>query len=126
MATEQAPFCVGLLANADLSAAQYRAVTLTNSSGTARVARSTQGDRAIGILQNDPDTAGHAATVAVAGISKAVAGASITAGAAVSVDSQGRVVAVASTVDFEIGIALKTASNAGEIIPVLLLPAGLQ
>lgn len=126
MAFEGPRICVSLPAGGDLSAAQYRFVTLANSSGVAVINRSTQGDRLVGVLQDKPAAAGRAGEVCIFGITKVVAGAGITAGQAVSADSLGRAVAVASTVDFEAGICLETVSNAGEMATILLTQHGLQ
>jgi hypothetical protein len=125
MAHDSTLNCITVAANADLSAAQYRFVKLVNSSGEARAARADLNSRVIGVLQNDPAVAGYAATVAIGGISKVVAGDAITAGVAVTTDSAGRAVPVASADAFEVGIAMVTAAAAGDIIPVLLHPAGI-
>lgn len=126
MATDAQMLTHTFLANADLSASQFCAVKLVNASGTAQAAVATQNDRTIGVLQNDPDAQGRAATVAVNGVTKAKAGAAITAGAALTVDNTGRVITVASSTEFEIGIALKSAGAANEIIPILLTQFGIQ
>lgn len=103
-------------AGADLSALQYTFVDL-NSSGAA-VAPSN-GARAVGVLQNAP-TSGQAATVAKSGISKVVAGGSITRGASVTTNGSGA--AIAATTGLQIhGVALY-AADSGDIIPVLLKP----
>lgn len=81
---------LSLVAAADLSAKQYRAVKV-DSNGKAAVAGA--GEAAIGILQNDP-ISGQAATVATVGArSKALAGGNITAGNYVAADANGAVVA---------------------------------
>lgn len=123
-----------LVAAADLSAKQYTAVKV-DSAGKAAAAGA--GEMPIGVLQNNP-VAGAAATVAYGGVTKAKAGGSITAGAAVASDANGAVVAatlartntsdggaatdplIGSNV---IGIALAGADS-GDIIPVLLTLAG--
>lgn len=124
-----------LVAAADLSAAQFRAVKV-NSSGQAALAAA--GEFAIGILQNKP-TAGQTATVVTVGpVSKAVAGGSITAGALVAADADGKVVAATlgrtNTSDAGasadaligsnvIGVALEGAS-ANDVLAVLLTSSG--
>lgn len=105
---------ITLAAGADLSAKQYFIVKV-DSSGDAVLAG--DGEAAIGILQNKP-TSGDAATVAVSGVSKCEAGASITAGALVSSDASGNVV-TAATGDIVLGKALASADD-GDIIPVLI------
>lgn len=123
-----------LVAAADLSAAQFRAVKV-NSSGQAALAAA--GEFAIGILQNKP-TAGQTATVVTVGpISKAVAGGSITAGALVASDASGKLkAAVLGRTDTQqheaadaligssvIGVALESAS-ADDVFAVLLTVSG--
>jgi hypothetical protein len=109
---------ITLPAAADLSAQQYRCMTV-NASGQAAVANATA--LVVGILQNDPGAAGQPATVAYAGASKAVAGASITAGARVTADANGAVIPAAAAGDPVLGVALSNAAS-GDIIPVLINP----
>ena len=122
MATEQVLTTITLPAGADLSTHQYKVVKL-NSSGQV-ILMAAASDFPLGILQNKP-TSGQAATVVVSGVSKAVAGGSITMGGAT-----GRVVSADGTVTaasalgtnptFQtVGMALKGASS-GDIIPVLV------
>jgi len=95
----------------------YRFVKVT---GDKQVGLCTDGaDTSVGVLQNKPQNVGMAATVAIFGVSFVVAGAAVSAGAAVTSDSEGRGVAVASG-DATAGIALAAASAAGELIPVLI------
>lgn len=125
---------VSVPAAADLTAKQFYAVKV-DSNGKAALAGA--GEFAIGVLQNKPNS-GQAATVAWGGITKAVAGGSITAGATVAVDSNGKLVdateAVVNTSDTGaaadaviasnvIGVALAGASS-GDVFPVLLSLAG--
>lgn len=122
------------LAAADLSAKQYYAAKV-DSNGAAALAGA--GEFAIGLIQNNPGS-GYSTTVRVAGVSKAVAGGSVTAGAKVAADANGKLVAatdakvntsdagaaadavIASNV---IGIALESAS-ANEIFAVLVTLSG--
>lgn len=122
-----------LEAAADLSAKQFYAVKV-DSAGKAALAGA--GDRAFGILQNTP-TQGQMASVAFDGISKAVAGGTIAAGAQVEVDANGKMVTaskavVDSTVSSAtdavkggnvIGIAME-AAVAGQIFSVMVQPSG--
>lgn len=128
-------FCVpGLNASADLSASQFRAVTVNSSSQVALAG--TQGTVVVGILQNKPTAAGQAAQVMALGVSKVVAGATVAAGALVECDSTGRAItAVKSTVNTgdagsasdpviggaAFGLAI-TGGAVGELISVLLCP----
>lgn len=104
-------------ANADLSAGQYFLVKISNSSGTGRVAFAGAGERAIGVLQNKPDAAGKAASVAVGQVVKVSAGGSITAGNEVTPDSSGEAV-VAGSGDIVFGVALNSAVD-GDIVEIV-------
>lgn len=121
-------------AGADLSAQQFRAVKL-NASGQVVVAGA--GEAAIGILQNNPG-AGQAATVRVAGISKARAGGTIAAGGDVASNASGALVAATAgrtnTSDagaaadpligsHVLGTALEGAAS-GDVFPILVTHKG--
>lgn len=135
MAYEDAGKQISVLAGADLSASQYRAVKV-NSAG--QVVLCGAGETAIGILQNRP-ASGKVATVMVAGVSKMVAGAPIAAGDLVASDAAGKAKvaskAVTNTSDAGtandpligsgvIGVAMTAASADGSVFSVLLLPMG--
>jgi len=107
---------ITLEASGDLSANQFYFVDV-DASGQAFVVG--DGADAIGVLQNDPDTQGHAATVAIYGVSRVECGGSVTAGDYVSADTDGRCVTSASG-DVILGKAWDDASGAGSIISVLL------
>lgn len=118
MASETAVQSITIPAAADLSAQQYRCMTV-DSNGRAAVANATA--LVVGILQNEPTALGQAATVAYAGVSKAKAGGSITAGARVTADASGNVIAAATAGDAVIGVALQGAAS-GDIVQVLVNP----
>lgn len=120
MAYEESLTCVTVPANADLSSSQYLFVKGVNSNGEARLATTGNGERAIGVLQNDPSSAGDAGTLGVLGISKVVASGVITAGDDVASDAAGKAT-VAATGDYVLGVAMESAAVDGDIIPVLLL-----
>ena len=93
MAYEQPGFKpTGLKAGADLSTAQFFAVKI---SGDLLVALAGDGEKSIGILQNDP-TSGQAATIVAQGICKAKLGASVTAGQSLASDASGKLIPAAS------------------------------
>lgn len=95
---------------------QYRFVKV---SGAHQVGLSTAGsDTAIGVMQNKPQVAGQAATVAIHGVSMVMAGAALDAGDSVESDSTGR--AITATTGNVNGIALAAATQANELVPVLL------
>jgi hypothetical protein len=83
----------GMIAAGDLSADQFKFMNI-GASGAAR--NTVNGGFVDGVLQNDPSAAGRAATVAVGGVSKVVAGAAVAAGAKVMSDATGRAVTAAS------------------------------
>ena len=120
MAYENALTVITAVAGTDLSAKQYYFVTLASD---GQIDPSGDGDRSLGVLQDDPSAAGQAAAVAVAGISKVVAGGNITVGQTVTSTSTGKAKTAASG-DVIMGIALATSSGDGQIIPVLLQPGG--
>lgn len=72
-----------------------------------------------GVLQNKPQAVGEAATVAIAGVSLVVAGATFTGGEAVKSTSTGTAAVATAGTDVVIGQAL-TAGVAGDLISVLL------
>lgn len=88
MAANQSPQEVSVDAGEDLSAKQHHIVKL-NSSGQAVVATAA-GEKVFGVLTNDPNAAGKAATVAVAGIVKVVADGTIAAGNYISTSADGQ------------------------------------
>ena len=100
---------------------QYHFVKVTGA-GTVGLADTTANELPIGVLQNKPQYAGQAATVAIRGVSRAKAGAAVTAGSAVKLDASGRVVDATLPTDAAIvvGVALAASSAADEIIPVLI------
>jgi hypothetical protein len=108
-------------ANGDLSSNQYYGVKI-NSSGNA-VVISTQGDKALGVLQNDPDTAGQAAAIMVYGVSKVVAGGTIVCNDPVTFNSSGAAVKADEETEAVIGRAMASASS-GETFNVFLSHEG--
>lgn len=105
--------------------AQFLAVKISGV-GTVTVAAANS-DVVHGILQNDPKS-GQAANVAFGGISKAVAGAAITAGAVLMSDTSGRVITQTSPgTNPCLGQALDTSTAAGQVIRILIVPGiGIQ
>jgi hypothetical protein len=78
----------------------------------------TGGVAIYGILQNTPGQ-GQAADVVISGISKAVAGAAVSANDPLMTDSSGRVITATST-NHRFATAIESASGAGQIITVLV------
>ena len=94
---------------------QYHFVKVT---GAHQVGLAGATGAVVGVMQNKPQGAGQAATVAIAGVSKVVSDVPITAGASIQVSSDGQ--AAISGAGPVVGIALSTAVNAGELVNVLL------
>ena len=81
------PMCETFTAGQDLSAKQYYFVSIATD---AQIDPTGDGALANGILQNKPDAAGKAATVAYAGFSKITAGAAFDEGILLSADASGK------------------------------------
>lgn len=118
MAVEEALKSVSFPANADLSASQYCFVVL-NSSGNVAVAGA--GVEATGVLQNKPDAAGRAATVAINGRTKMKFSASIAVGLPVASDASGQAAAAASG-EMSLGIVTENPGGSGLIGSILIAP----
>lgn len=123
---------ISLPASGDISANQYLFVSL-NSSGQVQVAGANVS--CVGVQQDKPSAAGRATQVRVFGITKVVAGGSITANDKVASDGSGKAVkATAASVSagtpeplagsYVMGIALASAST-GDKVSVLLTHAGI-
>jgi len=100
---------------ANNSGLQYRFVKVTGEHQCGLVTAAT--DTVVGVLQNKPQAAGNAATVALSGITHVEAGGAIAAGATVAADTVGRAATSATNV---VGIAIHSATAAGQLVPVLL------
>jgi len=72
----------------------------------------------IGVLQNKPQGAGHAATVGFHGVSKVVSDVALTAGDPIYASADGQ--AAKTGTGPVVGVALSTTANAGELVNVLL------
>lgn len=88
MAYEIRGLVITLKAGEDLTEKQFHAVKI---SGDSTVVACGLGDKPVGILQNDPRN-GSAAEIMVYGVSRVKIGATMTAGASVTVDATGQVV----------------------------------
>lgn len=119
MAYEEIVQSITIESSGNLSAGQYRFVVVN---GSGQIAAPSAGVRAVGVLQSKPAAAGDAATVAVAGVSKVEAAATLAAGAKVACDATGKA-AAGTTGHHYVGVAL-AGGDAGELIPVLLQYGG--
>ena len=115
MAFEIPGFSMSLEASGDLSAAQFHCVEV-DSNGQVTVANAA-GESVFGILQNNPNAQGVAASIMKDGVSKCVAGAAVVAGNLVQTNASGRVIPVASG-DFVVGRALDSVGADGEIVSI--------
>lgn len=107
----------------DLRTKQYHLLRQTAAGPTVNVASRTTAQQTaqtdvVGVLLNKPNS-GQAASVAVVGECKVVAGAAITQGVPVTTNQSGRAITAASG-DWRIGTAQETSANDGEVIRVLL------
>lgn len=105
-------------ADADLSAAQHHIVRLTGALTTNIASHATNSAMA-GVLQNKPAAANRGATIAYDGLSKVVAGGSVTVNAWLTCNGSGRATAAGSG-DMVCGRALEAAGADGEKITALL------
>jgi len=106
-------------AGGDLSAGQFKFVALADD---GQVDLAGDGAQAIGVLYNEPDAAGKAATVVMTGKVIVEAGASVTAGDEIGVDADGNAV-TAATSDIIMGYALEDAVD-GQIFAMELIQGG--
>lgn len=114
---------------AEAAVLPYRVVKFGSADGQV-VQAAAATDASIGIADNlGQGTAGSRVDVALSGTAEAEAGAAITRGVLLSVDSSGRVITAAASAGSNvrvIGIAMASASAAGEIIPVSINPGSFQ
>tara|TARA_R100001244_G_C5133446_1_gene126330 strand:+ start:256 stop:675 length:420 start_codon:yes stop_codon:yes gene_type:complete len=125
----------GTIAAADLSSHQYHVVTFNGTSRQVAVVANANDttEHPAGILQDDPDTALHAADVACFGMAKAECGGTITAGEYFSYNNDGEIIADAVNTAMQttandlvhMGIALEDGVD-GNIIDVFIMNMGLQ
>jgi len=93
---EQSLHIPGLHATGDLSALQYHVVYLTEDRGVTGITNSNVAafaQRGIGVLQNDPDTDGHAAEVVGIGLARCEAGGTITTNDPLTFNNNGELIA---------------------------------
>lgn len=121
MATYDNIQTINSVAGADLSSSQYLFVKQHSTAGQVVVAG--DGENAFGVLLNDP-TAGQAATVAIAGKVRVVAGGTVAIGARVAADAAGKAVTAASG-DYVLGVAV-TGGAANTVIEVVFDKNGVE
>tara|TARA_Y100001938_G_scaffold150907_1_gene244308 strand:+ start:4879 stop:5265 length:387 start_codon:yes stop_codon:yes gene_type:complete len=119
MATQESLTCITLEAGADLSGDQYKMVKLSAAKTIVLCSNAT--DAPVGVLQNKPGS-GEAATVAVSGACKLLAGGTVNAGDFVGTDASGTADAKtpgSDTTEYVIGRAL-TGAASGEVLTALI------
>jgi methylmalonyl-CoA mutase cobalamin-binding subunit len=104
---------------------------LVQSAGDRIVTQATSaGSKVLGVAQHDVSagdaTLGAHVNVRLMGISVVEAGAAIAVGDFVTTDTSGRAAAVSVAVGLKevAGIALQAAAGAGDLVTILLIPAG--
>lgn len=121
MAEFQALETLTLEAAADLSLHQYTVMRLS-AANKCNVASLATDSSMMGVLINKPKSS-EFATIAYFGKCKVIAGAAITAGAVLTINSSGRAITVTSgNLEMNFGSALETAAANGDVIGVLLKP----
>lgn len=100
---------------------QYRFVKLT-AAHTVGLCTAATNEVVVGVAQNKPQIVGASVTVATHGISLVEAGAAVTAGEPVKLDSVGRVINATRGTDAAVyvGVAIQATTAAGQLVPVLL------
>lgn len=96
---------------------QYRFVQVTGDHQCG-LYTNANGEVIVGVLQSKPQVVGHEATVAVSGVSMVEAAGAIATGDTVTADANG--LATTGGTGSPAGIAIRPATAAGELIPVLL------
>lgn len=121
-ALEREVTSITIPANADLSASQFR-IAAVNTSDKAIIAAGNTA-KIIGVLMNKPTALGDAAQIAIGGVARVTAGATIEAGDLLTSDGDGKAIDTTTTADVLIGRAL-TGGADGQLIEVLLLPGSV-
>lgn len=110
-------------AAATLATKQFHAVKVTGAFAVNLA--SVAGEAVYGVVQNNP-AQGEAATVRRIGVSKAVAGAEIAAGANVMAGADGRLITLAGDDAVCLGVALEGAGAANVVFTLSLIAFGGQ
>jgi hypothetical protein len=114
MAYDEMVRTITLEAGSDMSAIQYKGVDMASDVQIDVIG--TKGEFCLGILQDKPAATGRAASVAIEGVTKVLAGAAVVAGTELIMDATGRVITTDAADQYIIGTALQTAAAAGDII----------
>ncbi len=117
MAIQIPGFSMSLEASADLSAFQFHFVEV-DSNGRVTISNGA-GESVFGVLQNDPDALGVAASIMKTGVTKCVAAQTIVAGELIQTNASGRGMPAASA-DFVVGRAIDGVQTDGQIFSLAL------
>ena len=127
MAYESPSISIGTLtAAADLSAKQYHFVKLASAT-TVNVCTAIT-DIPIGILQNNPDTAGDQCVVQIFGLSKVVADGTLAAGNVIGTSADSQADAISRGTDNSVTILGQAvqAASAGETVTMFFNPSNAR
>lgn len=115
MSVEQLVHSLSLPVAADYSAKQFYAMALNGS--RQAVLASAQGQKCIGILQDDPDAANRVGRVAVLGISKCIYGGTVDENDPLTTDSSGKLIKATAENEHVVGLCLRAgvSSDIGEV-----------
>jgi len=109
---------ISLIAGEDLSSQQFHFVkSATTDFGVLLVTNATT-SVPIGVLQDDPDASGKAATVRVSGNTKVVAGGTVTRGNTLTLLATGEVQNKSGS-DTKVGVALESGVT-GDVVSMVL------
>jgi hypothetical protein len=115
MSTAKELFDISVAAGSDLSAKQFYIVK--RSGGNLAVC-STAGERALGVLQDDPAASGRTGVVRCGGLSKVIYGGTVSQDDLLTTDASGKAVAVAASGGRVLGRANKAGvlNDIGEVL----------
>lgn len=113
-------FSITKLATATLATSQFKIVKPSTTAGECKVGAAAT-DSIIGVVQNNP-AAGEPAKIAVVGVCKVQAEASVAAGDHVACSTTARAKTTTTANNHVLGIALEASTTAGDIIKVALSP----
>lgn len=114
---------VGAIANGDMSTMQFTFVTQSTAVDFEVGLTTASTIRAVGVLQNNPNTSGHGAEVAYSGICKLSFGGTIAAGANIISGTDGRGVTESTALnDWKLAIAMEAGTATGVYLVRLLSP----
>lgn len=114
----------GAISVGDLSTSQFCFVRLNGSAVDFEIDLTTAAtQRSVGVLQNDPNSSGQPAEVAISGVCKLRFGGSITQGAFIVSDTLGRGITESTGIaDYKLAQAIQTGTATGIYYVKLISP----